>query len=401
MGRWLKLARNIIAGAALLLLLTLIGVWYWSYPPSPGKFFEADLPLSSPPGRLVRAQDYRTKDLPKGSSARRILYTTTLNGGVPATASALVIWKEDAGGGAPRRVVAWGNGTIGAAPGCAVSLQKDPLTNIPAVPELVEEGWVFIASDYAGLATPGPHPYLIGEGEARSILDAVRAAHDLEDLTISLETVIWGHSQGGHAALWSGMLAKSYAPELQVRGVAAISPGSDLPAMLTEIEATPAGRLFSAYVARAYADTYPDLYFDGVVRPSARWQSREIARRCLADGRAIVPAFIAGQLIEGSIFSSRNTGTAFRRRLAENIPKRPIGVPILILQGTKDEVVAEPIQAAYVAGRCQAGERVDYQPLRSHTHLSIVQPGAPTTDILMKWTRARFAGRAGASTCPD
>lgn len=401
MGRWLKLARNIAGAGALIFLLTVIGLWYGSYPPKPGRFFESDLPLSSPPGRLVRSEDYRAKDLPKGASAVRILYTTTLNGGVPATASALVIWKEDAGSGAPRRAIAWGNGTIGAVPGCAVSLQGRPLRNIPAVPEALDEGWVFIASDYAGLATPGPHPYLIGEGEARSILDAVRAAHDLRELTISLETLVWGHSQGGHAALWAGILAKSYAPELQVKGVAAISPASDLPAMLTEIETAPAGRLFSSYVARAYADTYPDLYFDGVVRPGARWQAREMSRRCLADWRAAVPAYIAGELTEGSIFSSRNTGTAFRRRLAENVPARPIGVPILILQGTKDEVVAEPIQATYVAGRCRAGERVDYQPLRGHDHLSIVQAEAPTTDILMKWSRARFAGRAGASTCPD
>lgn len=401
MGRWLKLARNMAGAAVLFSLLTLTGLWYWSYPPEPGKFFEADLPLESPPGRLVRSEDYPATDLPEGASARRILYTTTLNGGVPATASALVIWKDEAGSGAPRRAVAWGNGTIGALPGCAVSLQRRPLRNIPAVSEVLDEGWVFIASDYAGLATPGPHPYLIGEGEARSILDAVRAAHDLRELTISLETVVWGHSQGGHAALWTGILARSYAPELQVKGVAAISPASDLPAMLTGIEATPAGRILSSYVARAYADTYPDLYFDGVVRPGARWQAREMARRCLADSRAIVPAFIAGRLTEDSIFSSRNTGTAFRRRLAENVPAGPIGVPILILQGTKDEIAAEPIQAAYVAGRCRAGERVDYQPLRSHDHLSIVQPDAPTTEILMTWSRGRFAGRAGASTCPE
>ena len=106
-----------------------------------------------------------------------------------------------------------------AAPGCGASLQANPFADVPALGALLEEGWVYVASDYAGLTTKGPHPYLIGDGEARSVLDAARAAHDMTELTLSLDTVIWGHSQGGHAALWSGILARSYAPELQVKGI--------------------------------------------------------------------------------------------------------------------------------------------------------------------------------------
>src|SRR3546814_10477393 len=39
---------------------------------------------------------------------------------------------------------------------------------------------------------------------------------------------VWGESQGGHAALWAAIAAKSYAPELRLVGTAAAAPPSDL-----------------------------------------------------------------------------------------------------------------------------------------------------------------------------
>lgn len=399
MQGWVKLARNIAGGLILLVLLIMTLLWLWSYPPAPGKFFKADVAAGTPPGSLIRAQAYR-RDLPDGASARRILYTTTLSGGVPATASGLVVWKTLEDETTPRRVILWAHGTLGAAPGCGASMQANPYAHIPAFQELLEEGWVLVASDYAGLTTDGPHPYLIGDGEARSVLDAARAAHDLTELTLSLETVIWGHSQGGHAALWSGILARSYAPELQVKGVAALAPATDLPALLARIETTPEGRIFSAFVARAYADTYPDLYFTGIVRNDARWPANEISKRCLSGARAVVPAILADRFIEGSIFRGGDTGTSFRKRLAENIPARSIGAPVLILQGRRDDVVSARVQAGYARDRCAAGETIDYQQFDGLDHTSIVAADAPTVPILIKWTQARFAGTPAPAICP-
>lgn len=399
MPGWVTLTRNIVGALILLVLLIMAGVWAWSYPTTPGKFFKASAAAGTPPGHLLSSQAYKP-GLPKGASAKRILYTTTLNGGVPTTASAIVVWKQREEEESPRRVIAWAHGTSGTATGCGVSLRNDPYKHIPALPELLEEGWVFIASDYAGLTTGGPHPYLIGEGEARSILDSVRAAHDLTELTLSLETVIWGYSQGGHAALWSGIMARSYAPELQIKGVAAIAPVTDLPAILAGIETTAAGRIYSSYVARAYADTYPDLYFTGIVRAEARWQAEEISKRCHSGARASVAALLADRFTEGSIFRGGETGTAFRKRLAENIPTRKLGAPVLILQGKSDEFVSPKMQASYARDRCAAGETIDYQQFDRLDHLSIAAPGAPTIPVLVSWTQARFAGMPAPAICP-
>jgi hypothetical protein len=95
------------------------------------------------------------------------------------------------------------------------------------LPQILAQGWVLVATDYTGLGTEGPTPFLIGQGEARSVLDAVRAARQLKQVSLADKTVIRGHSQGGHAALWAGILAPAYAPGDNVIGVAAPAPASD------------------------------------------------------------------------------------------------------------------------------------------------------------------------------
>jgi pimeloyl-ACP methyl ester carboxylesterase len=57
------------------------------------------------------------------------------------------------------------------------------------------------------------------------VLDAVRAARGLPGAGAGRSAVVFGHSQGGHAALFAGALAARYAPELDLLGVAAAAYG--------------------------------------------------------------------------------------------------------------------------------------------------------------------------------
>ena len=96
------------------------------------------------------------------------------------------------------------------------------------LPDMLAQGYVVVATDYPGLGTPGIHPYLIGISEARAVLDSVRAARALPNTGASNRFAVWGHSQGGHAALYTGELAASYAPELKLVGIAAAAPATYL-----------------------------------------------------------------------------------------------------------------------------------------------------------------------------
>src|SRR5437899_3521559 len=109
-----------------------------------------------------------------------------------------------------------------------------PSAGIPGRDRIVMAGWVVVETDYSFAEKGGPHPYLIGEGEARATLDSVRAARQMSELTLDQRMVVWGYSQGGHAALWTGIVGPRYAPGLEILGVAAIAPAANIKNILTQ-----------------------------------------------------------------------------------------------------------------------------------------------------------------------
>ena len=81
---------------------------------------------------------------------------------------------------------------------------------------MLEEGFVARAAlasgaiaDYAGCRPP-----------------EVRAARSLPAVGNGTRYAVWGHSQGGQAALYAGLMSQSYAPELRLAGIAAAAPGT-------------------------------------------------------------------------------------------------------------------------------------------------------------------------------
>lgn len=379
------------------LLLALALAWWISLPSEPDAFYAAPQARPAPPGALLRQATF-ARDVPAGTRAWRILYATTDGNGRPATASAIVMVSERAPSG-PRPVISWTHGTTGAATGCAPSLLAHPFANVPALPALLEQGWIYLATDYAGLGTAGPHPYLIGEGEARSTLDAVRALRHVQGVTPGRATVVWGHSQGGHAALWTGILAPSYAPDVELLGVAAIAPASDLRPLLEAAQHTPVGRILSAYVLRSYGAIHDDVALHGYASAPKRLLARDMARRCLAGPGALLlvgEALLAG----GTLFATPPSTGPLGARLAQDTPSRAIGVPLLVAQGAADELVLPGVQARFVRERCAAGQALEYRLYPGRDHLSIVAPGSPLHEDLVRWSRDRFRHASWSAACP-
>ena len=54
---------------------------------------------------------------------------------------------------------------------------------------------------------------------------------------------------------------------------------------------------------------------------------------------------------------------------------------------------------AYVEERCSAGQRFEYWTFAGRNHLTIVQPGRPLEELLIRWTTGRFASEPQASDC--
>jgi len=377
-------------------LVAIAAAWWYARPLEPDAFYSPPGPVPSKPGELLRQEAF-DRDVPADARAWRILYTTTRFDGTPTLGSAIVMVSIDKSG-EPRPVIAWTHGTTGVVPGCAPSLLDRPFENVPALRQLIDQGWIFVGTDYTGQGTSGPHPYLIGEGEARSALDAVRAARRIDGIRADAPTVVWGHSQGGHSALWTGIVAPDYAPDVPIAGVAAIAPASDLRPLIDTVQHTPIGRIMSSFVLLAYSESYSDVALDDYVTMRARLFARDMANRCLAGRKALFSVFEAF-MVGDTIFATPPTSGALGKRLAQNTPDRPLRQPLLIAQGLADTLVLPQIQSGFVRRQCGAGQILEYRTYAGQDHLSIVAPDSPLAPDLVRWTQDRIADAAPPASC--
>ena len=272
-----------------------------------------------------------------------------------------------------------------------------PSKGIPRRDRIVMAGWAVIATDYSFAEKGGPHPYLIGEGEARAALDSVRAARQMSELTLDKRMVVWGYSQGGHAALWTGIVGPHYARDLEILGVAAIAPAANIKNILAMNVAM--DKRFGPYIALAYSRFYPDITFEQAVRPEALDAARQIVNLC-----DFVPPKDAERIealaatFDGPALAT-SSNKALQARLEQNTADGPIQAPVVIAQGLSDIVVPSSATTTYVEERCSAGQRLEYWTFAGRDHSTIVQPGTPLAELLIKWTTARFADEPQASGC--
>src|SRR5437660_767834 len=363
---------------------------------APDAFYDPPSDLPHQPGALLRSEPLKDVILPAGIQGWRILYVTTLDDSTPATAVATVFAPTDPRAG-PRPIIAWEHATTGLLQKCMPSLVSAPTEGIPGRDRIVMAGWVVVATDYPFAEKGGPHPYLIGEGEARAALDSVRAARQMSELTLDKRMVVWGHSEGGHAALWTGIVGPRYAPDLEILGVAAIAPAANIKNILAMNVAV--DKRFGPYLALAYSRFYPDIIFEQALRPEALDAARQIVNLCEfvpPEDPERIEALAA--TFDGPALAT-SSNKALQARLEQNTADGLIQAPVVIAQGLSDIVVPPSATDAYVEERCSAGQRLEYWTFGGRDCLTIIQPGTPLEELLIRWTTARFANEPPASGC--
>ncbi|HEU4999723.1 MAG TPA: alpha/beta fold hydrolase [Lapillicoccus sp.] len=352
---------------------------------------------AGPPGSLVRSQALRSA--PAGSRAWRVLYHSTDLAGRDTVLSGVVVAPTSSPPAAGRTVVGWGHPTTGAAASCAPSNGIDPYLLIEGLPALLSAGYVVVAPDYPGLGVAGPSSYLIGTSEARSLLDAVRVARQLPTGG-STQTVLWGHSQGGHAVLFAAEQAASYAPELAVRAAAVAAPAADLAQLLDadigDVSGVTIGSYAFAAYQQAYATQYPGLGLTSILTDAGAAVTPAMAQLCLF-GDNLKLHTIARPLIGGYLRSDPASTPPWASLLAENTPGAPPdGLPVFVAQGGADTLVVPTATEGYVATACQGGGRMTFRLYPKDSHGTIAHSALP--DVLL-FLAGALAGTPPASTC--
>jgi pimeloyl-ACP methyl ester carboxylesterase len=318
--------------------------------------------------------------LPEGTVVHRITYRSTTPSGEHTTVSGITLVPAEPDPDRP--VLAWAHGTTGIADDCAPSADPALAGYTEQLAAFLDAGYAVTATDYAGLGTPGDHPYLISESAGRSVVDSVRAIHDLHG-DLGDRWVAIGHSQGGHAAI----AAAEVADGAELAGVVAYAPAPNMTSEVDRLgQAVPAEQALYTLMLVGLKTQHPELDFADYLGARAL-ELLPVARSACVD--ELVTRYVEAGL-PGSEYEPRNAAAADRLRgwFAENeIARRAVSVPVLVAQGADDQVVYPEYTRALVEQARKQGTSVDYR----------VYPGAEHGGVLAAAARDVFdwlAGRA-------
>jgi len=347
--------------------------------------------ISGQPGSIIRVWPLEGGG-PGGGAAFRLLYRSTGLSGEPIAVSGAIFIPPGAAPQGGRNVIAWAHPTSGVVESCAPSLMPDVAGMIWGLAGMLAQGYVVVATDYPGLGVPGQiHPYLIGVSEGRAVLDSVRAARDLPDAGASNRFAVWGHSQGGHASLYTGELAASYAPDLKLVGVAAAAPATYLIELFDADKSSATGKELTAMALYAWSKLYQDPAAS-LVEPDATAAFEQMAHDCIesvAEFAAIENA--EKPLNQEQFLKADPTEVApWRGIMLRNTPgQAAAGAPVFIAQGTADTTVRPEITKRFGEALCKQGTRVSFIELPGVTHTFAAKNSVGQA---LAWMGERFRG---------
>lgn len=353
------------------------------------------------PGAIVRTRAVRIGFfgvVPQRISAWQLLYRTCDLHRKPEVAVTTVLLPWGADPAEPRPLVSFQCAIDAVASKCLPSyaLRRGaraagsiPQLELPLIASALARGWAVSVPDHGGTAGR----FGVAREPGYRALDAVRAALAFMPLGLEPATpvALWGYSGGGLATAWAAEMATEYAPELNVVGAVAGSPVGDPAAAFVRLN----GTLFAGFAAVFTAGLrrgYPEL--DRLLR--AHLDARYLGWLAETETTATFPLLY--RFARRDIDKHSDAGlTAMLeqdglRRILDDIHPggRAPAMPMLVLQGMHDEVIAVADVDGHVARYVAAGVHVRYLRDRLSTHLLLQFLALP---VMVDWLAGRFAGR--------
>jgi hypothetical protein len=356
--------------------------------------------LPARPGVMLRMEPMQPQpEITAAGTLQRVLYTSLdarwHSGAVPVSGTLYLPEGEPPAGGWP--LLAWAHGTLGVADACAPSWTLHRPRDASYLNRWLEQGFAVVATDYQGLGGPGPHPYLIWEAEARSVLDSARAALAAYPGRIANELVISGQSQGSGASIGASRIAPAYAPDLHLRATIATGVVPSFPQgpyRAAESAPNPAGPTRFTTL-RLVGGSLPDG------APPADSLVTEKARPLLQMARTACVDEMRGYEQQNAL----NMGNAFTIDPAKldalllpvtDMTMVRMPAPLFLGTGLADRTVPPRRQYAAVAALCAAGNPLVWKTYAGVTHNGGVHAAF---DDELGFVRRLFAGATPESNC--
>ncbi|PKV76777.1 lipase family protein [Nocardia fluminea] len=348
------------------------------------------------PGDIVRLRPVFVPQLAGAAGAWQIVYVSTDTRSQPIAASAIMLLPEPIAEPGSMAILLYCPPFRGLGGVCTPSqlLATGSEYDLAGIDRALARGWVVAIPDGQGLgAGTGPHTFLAARAAgAKVVLDLARAIYRASDLDLPVAPVVaWGYADGGRVVAAAGELQPWYAPEMDLRGIAAGAVVSDLAAMAPVISGGTGADLGAGLEGQGLAG----LGLAGLIGLSRAYDQLPLRHVLNEDG--LVAAAEARHLTGLELLQRFPQSLAhwcrqpdpwndhwWRRVLAlESLAHVKPEVPLHLYHGELDIVV--PVQAGrrtLIAYR-QRGAQVDWREYdadhRSTAHLAI-------SDVLAKLT---------------
>ncbi|PQE17199.1 secretory lipase protein [Rutstroemia sp. NJR-2017a BVV2] len=347
-----------------------------------------------PAGSLIKVQEDANSSvytIPPSTAISRFIYQSkTLNGSL-VPVSAYILWPLS-----PRKhndgyhVVAWAHGSSGISPECAPSHVRNLWQHFLAPYQLALQGYVVVATDYAGLGVGADgngkaitHEYLASPAAANDVIYSVQAARQAFP-ELSRSFVAAGHSQGG-GAVWAIAHKQAVSPIPGYLGAVAVSPLTDNLGI-----ADPVGTILGAITAPAIASVFSDFKLQDIVTP----EGLQLMNQFLAvGGCTIIKDLLFGPAAAGTLLTSNwrtNTWVRKYNNLTANYDQK-IGGPLLIVHGEADSLLSINLTVAAVSATISRypTSQLEFLRLPSTSHNAALTGGQ---SVWMDWIADRFKG---------
>jgi hypothetical protein len=400
-----------LAGLSLVVLLTGTSAAAQVPPPDPmqgdgrvSSFYIWPDTIPETPGRMLRSEPLEP-GLGSSSAGRqiRLLYSSTngVDGRTPIVVSAAYYEPKGDPPADGWPVLAWAHGTTGLADICAPSIRTRYLFEIKYLDAWLAQGFAIVATDYQGLGTPGPHPYMQARPAAYSVLDSVRAVlRDQPHLVNRI--IIAGLSQGAHAAFSTGGYAPIYASELNIRAIIALGipyPNRDflslpLAEVIGQSERPDQTVAYNLYLALVMQQRDPALAADRVI--TARGLPFLNLARATCVGALFYDVTSAGLNRANALEAIDYRDEYLKILPGMEYPTMRLTAPLFVGAGENDRDVPVTRQLKLVTTACAAGTVVEAHVYRGLDH---VQPVAASLKDAIPFVRKALADEPITSIC--
>lgn len=344
------------------------------------------------PGTLLKLErDTNTSlfTLPPATALSRFIYQSkTLNGSlIPVSAYAL--WPYSPRSSADGyQVVAWSHGTSGASPNCAPSHIINLWQHYLAPYNLAQQGYVVVATDYAGLGVaktasgkPIVHEYLASPSHANDILYSMQAARAAFP-QLGKQFVVMGHSQGGSAA-WAAAQRQAKEPVEGYLGAVAISPVTNVLTL-----SDPVLSFLGVGMMAGIAAFFPNFNPADVLTPDGQ------QRYALVQALGACSATSLTLLSDVQLFQSNWTRNPWVQKFQALVANggRRIAEPLLVIHGEADQELNVTVTTAAVDKTLQEfpAAQLEYVRMPGLGHMPTM---TGSQGIWMDWIADRFAGK--------